>query len=142
MIPPHIIISGLTVNDKLIAAKSATINETVSRSFQDEIREVNVYSTIFNSTSTENFIPFPTELVYEYYYDKQTGIIVEFKSNAVTYNPNDTSLKSTFQQFMTLESTNRWTVPEFPTRVLVIIFLSTATLLGTVVIKRKQFRIK
>ncbi len=121
---------------KLIQSQSTAINYTDSKTYQDGSREVNVVSFLDNSDTLVNATQYPQELTWEIHYDKQTGIFVEARTKTFTHNPDNKNLNSTFQQICLITSTNVWTVPEFPS-FLVLPLLMTAVAMGTLLYRKK-----
>lgn len=103
------------------------INSTEFRSYPSGFREINRIAV--NNTDIEG-------VVYSYmdlYFDKQTGIVVEFTlTNVNTATPN----QKVVQHFMLKES-NAWVVPEFPS-MLILPILMTTIALAIVLVKKKS----
>lgn len=103
------------------------INSTEFRSYPRGFRETNHIAV--NNTDIEG-------IVYSYmdlYFDKQTGIVVEFTLTSVTTaTPN----QKVVQHFVLKES-NAWVVPEFPSLLLIPILMA-ATALSIVLLKKRQ----
>ena len=103
------------------------INNTVFRSYPSGFRETNHIAV--NNTNIEGG-------VYSYmdlYFDKQTGIVVEYTLTGVSSaTPNQTVV-----QHLVLKDSNAWVVPEFPSMLVLPLFVA-ATALAVVLLKKKQ----
>ena len=104
------------------------INETTIRSYPSGFRETN-HITV-NSTNIEG-------KVFSYmslYFDKQTGIIVEYTLTEV----NSAFPTQTITQHLVLRESNAWVVPEFPT-LLILPLLMAASAITLVLFKRRRW---
>ncbi len=103
------------------------INSTGFRSYPSGFRETNHIAV--NNTNIEGY-------VYSYmdlYFDKQSGIVVEYTLTSVSSStPNQT-----IAQHLALKESNTWVVPEFPSMLVLPLFMA-ATALAVVLLKRKQ----
>jgi hypothetical protein len=103
------------------------INDTSFRSYPSGFRETNHIAV--NNTNIEGE-------VYSYmdlYFDKQTGIVVEYTLTGVSSStPNQTVV-----QHFVLKDSNAWVVPEFPT-LLILPLLMAASAITLVLFKRRR----
>jgi hypothetical protein len=127
-----VIAPNLNANDVVypLGNSSFTINETVTRTYPGGVRE------------TDHFIANTTNLgEYAYvfdsvYFDKQTGVMVEWYTERFPLsNPNE---KTSLQ--WKIKDSNVWTVPEFPSLLILPLFMI-ATLLAVIAYKKKRARI-
>jgi hypothetical protein len=96
-----------------------TINETVTRHYANSDRETNVYDiTIVSGDTNDHGI---------FYFDKQTGIPVEFTDTQVTSGQYTTTTVMTHQ----IIETNRWdaAIPEFDSLMIPILLLVISAIL-------------
>jgi len=105
------------------------INETVTRTYKDGSRETNHLNLEFTGNSSE-IGEFST--VYDYYFDKSTGALVEY-SREFAY----TGVTST--TYSTLISSSVWVIPEFPAFIILPVFVI-MTLFAVVAKKRLSHR--
>jgi hypothetical protein len=106
---------------------SYRINDTTIRSYSSGFRETNHIAV--NSTDIEG-------KVYSYmslYFDKQTGILVEYTLTEV----DSTTPTQTITTHFVLRESNAWVVPEFPT-LLLLPLLIVASTLTLVLFKRRR----
>jgi hypothetical protein len=68
----------------------------------------------------------------DYYFDKQTGMLVELRDTTTYSNPIKTITK-----FWKIKDSNVWVVPEFPS-VLILPLFMIATLLAVIAYKKKR----
>ena len=133
----NIIPSNLGVNDSfLYFGTSLRINETVLKSYQGSERETNHFESI--GTAKDFLIPGGPIVDWTYrsdmFFDKKTGVIVESYYKATNTNG---SFVTTHSLSVNLQSSSVWTVPEFPSFI-VVSFLMTATFAGAIILKRKH----
>jgi len=103
-----------------------SINETVPRTYLSGVRETNHFNMTFSS-GTQSYR-------YNFYWDKSTGVLVEFQRGATTHTGAYTTTWSEGGQII---SSNVWIVPEFSTwtsALLILIALTSAT----IIIARKR----
>ena len=103
------------------------INSTEFRSYPSGFREINRIAV--NNTEYEGY-------VYSYmdlYFDKLTGIVVEYKLTSVSSDtPNQTII-----QHLLLKESNAWVIPEFPSLLILPLFMA-ATGISVVLLKRRK----
>jgi len=94
------------------ASEKWYINETVTRTYKDGSRQTNHLKLTYtqNSTDVGEFTR-----TYEYYFDKNTGALVEY-----TYSFSYTGLSSTTHS--AIISSNVWVIPEFPALIILPLF--------------------
>jgi len=103
------------------------INSTEYRSYLSGFRETNHISV--NTTNLDDY-------VYSYmdlYFDRQTGIMVEYTLTEVkTATPNQK-----ITQHMVLKESNAWVVPEFPSIIILPLFM-VVTAIAVLILRRRQ----
>lgn len=109
---------------------SAKINETIVRTYPGGVRDTNHLNI-----TTEFF----SELGYQYsslnyYWDKPTGILVE--STEVVYTETVEGYVTIYWLESRLGTSNAWFVPEFPSFLILPLFMIT-TLLAVIIYRRK-----
>jgi hypothetical protein len=124
-----IVAGNLGVNDILHPSgqDGITVNETVNRNYAGVARETNHLILTYQGNDDSNFIEH-----VDYYFDKETGMLVQLSDAKVYSNPAETTTIS-----WKIKDSNVWAVPEFPS-VLILPLLMTATLLVVIVCKRKR----
>jgi hypothetical protein len=132
-----LISANLDVNDNIYSSGNYStwaINETIARTYPDGVRNTNHLNMTYGNSWTVN----ETECHYYYsmnfYWDKETGILVE-DSFAVSNQTED--YLTTWSVVSTLEDSSAWVIPEFPaagTSILAISVVLTVTVIG---IKRR-----
>ncbi|MGD9131320.1 MAG: hypothetical protein PVH73_07085 [Candidatus Bathyarchaeota archaeon] len=127
-----LISANLDVNDNLYTSgnySSWAINETITRAYPDGVRNTNHVNMTYGGSWTVN----ETECHYYYYinfyWDKETGILVE-DSFAVS-NQTEEHL-TTWSVVSTIVDSSVWIIPEFPagTSMLVISIILVVTIFG------------
>ena len=107
------------------------INSTVFRNYSGSFRETNHIEV--NNTGAEGE-------VYSYlnlYFDKQTGVLVEYYLTTVyTATPNQT-----ITQHLMIKDTSAWTIPEFPST-LILPLIMAASALALILYKKKHTNIR
>ncbi len=104
---------------------SPTVNDTVTRSYPDVERTLNHMYFILNQNGDINQT--------DYYFDQATGAMVEWREQ---YIQTHGSLQANSTQIMQLTQSTAWTVPEFPT--LIIIPLICAATAAAILLKTKN----
>lgn len=110
------------------AADPYYVNATIVRDYADGQRETNLLS--FVQTEETQEVGTYTRIT-QYYFDKATGVLVEF-----LYDFYYTGLSSTL--YFNLVSSNVWVIPEFPAWIVLPLFITVA--LSALAIKRKAFK--
>lgn len=89
------------------------INETVIRTYRDGTRETNHLNLqrVQNASDVGEVI-----LTYDYYFDKSTGALVEYTSEV--YYSGVTSITTS-----KITSSNVWVIPEFPSFIILPVFM-------------------
>jgi hypothetical protein len=132
-----IISANLDVNDNLYTTGNYStwvINETIARTYPDGVRNTNHVNMTYGNSWTVNETDCHYYYSINFYWDKETGILVE-DSFAVS-NQTEECL-TTWSVVSTLTDSSAWVIPEFPaagTSILVISVILTVTVLG---IKRR-----
>jgi hypothetical protein len=133
-----IIAPNLKAKDSVLLGSQFVINETISRTYQGATRETNqiVYNVTGNGISD----------YFEMNFDKTSGVLVSSYSEVpnIGYYDDSNPSKGYYEYIVissaNLKSSSLWTIPEFPSAILMITFLLAVTLIGTIAIKRKQSR--
>jgi hypothetical protein len=123
-----IIAANLTAGDRIhsLGQDTITINDTVIRSYASGDRETNQIIIEYQNATTG------TTGSVDRYFDKQTGILVE-EVDETSYTNPDTTTRITTK----LKEATAWSVPEFPS-VLILPLFATATLLSAIAYKKKR----
>jgi len=108
---------------------SAKINETIVRTYPDSVRDTNHLNITAAFSSEESY----QSMYLNYYWDRSTGILVELSEVLVTAAYDYVTISSLLSR---ITSSNIWIVPEFPSFLILPIFMI-ATLLAVIVYKRK-----
>jgi len=120
-----IISANLGVNDALYTSGDFSnwkINETVVRAYPGGVRDTNHLNVTFELS----YMDFYQYMSMNYYWDKSTGIIVEMSVEEIHQTGDYTTNASL--GFKTTES-NVWTVPEFPSFIILPLFMVTSLLI-------------
>jgi hypothetical protein len=130
-----IIAANLTAGDRVhpLGDDLVTINETVIKSYASGPRETN-HIRIEYQNATAGIAQ-----SVDRYFDKQTGMLVEEHDVSTETKTNPSSTTTTIISY-NLESTSMWTVPEFPS-VLILPLFMIATLLAAIAYKNKRISI-
>jgi hypothetical protein len=109
---------------------SAKINETIVRTYPDGVRDTNHLniSTVFSSELSAQ------ASALDYYWDKPTGILVESSEAVVTEADGYVTIHVLKSR---ITASNAWVVPEFPSILILPLFIIT-TLLAVIVYRRKH----
>lgn len=127
-----IIAANLTAGDRVhpLGDDMVTINETVIKSYSSGPRETNhIIIEYQNATTGES-------QSVDRYFDQQTGMLVEEHDVTTETTTNPSSSTTTIISY-NLESTTVWTVPEFPSVLILPLFLI-ATLITVLFFKSKR----
>jgi hypothetical protein len=129
-----IIGSNLNAGDRLhpTGIDRVFINDTITRNYgSGGNRETNLIDLTYTYYDDENPSRYYTEFS-ETYFDKQTGILVELIEKAVFPEPLTTESLS-----WKLVETNIWVVPEFPSTLILSLFMI-SSLIGLIIYKKKN----
>ena len=127
--------ANLEENDALYSAGSYSdwrINETVTRTYPEETRHINH----LNLTSEYSYVNAITLYYYysmNYYWDKNTGILVEWTIQSINHT---NQYLTTWSVTSKITDSNLWIVPEFPIGLLTLLTLMALTT-TTIIYKRK-----
>jgi hypothetical protein len=124
-----VIAPNLNANDLVYPSgnSSFTINETVTMTYPSGVRETNHFIA---STTNLGEYAYVSDNVY---FDRQTGVMVEwYTERSPLSNPNE---KTTLH--WKIKESNVWVVPEFPS-VLILPLFMIATLLAVIVYGKKR----
>ncbi len=110
------------------ASEPYYVNATLVRDYAGGQRETNLLE--FDVTDETEQVGTYTRIT-QYYFDKATGVLVEF-----LYDFYYTGLKSTVH--FDLASSNVWVIPEFPAWIVLPLFVAVA--LAALALKRKAFK--
>jgi hypothetical protein len=110
------------------ASEPYYVNATLFRDYKDGQRETNLLE--FDVTG-ENEQVGTYSRITQYYFDKTTGVLVEF-----FYSFYYTGLETTI--YFYIVSSNVWVIPEFPAWIILPLFVTVA--LSALAIKRKAFK--
>jgi hypothetical protein len=116
--------ANLTAGDSVYASSSYKINETVPRTYLGGVRDTNH----FNMTS-------PVIGTQSIYWDKSTGVFVEFLMETTTNMGAYTTTTSIGYQIV---SSDLWVVPEFPSWTPLLLILISVTSATIVIARQKQ----
>jgi hypothetical protein len=127
--------SNLRANDRLrpLGPDQSTINETTTRDYADGTRETNRISLVLQYYDADD--PTYSTTWTEYmntHFDRNTGMLVELRDTNVYTNPQMTLIIS-----WKIKDSNVWAVPEFPS-VLILPLFMIVTLFAVIVHKKKR----
>jgi hypothetical protein len=123
-----IIGANLKENDTIYTSDPHFINETITRVYASGSRETNHYNvTVENAYSFQYFS-------INYYWDRVCGFLVEISLKEV-YEQDSYTIN--YSDSMKITESNRWVVPEFPSMLIMPLFMI-ATLLAVIVYRRKH----
>ena len=111
------------------------INETITRNYPDSARNTNHLNLTIKYSYT-NGITIDYHHSMNYYWDKSTGILVEWTIQ-ITNHTNQ--YLTTWSATSKITESNIWTVPEFPTWTPILITL-TALTIATAIYKHKTHK--
>ena len=112
--------ANLNVGDP-VSTTQLNITETLNRTYESGVRETNLAT--WNTTDDWGHC----------YFDKQTGILLELNRTHVYANPATGDIVEK-TDFIKLTSSSLWGNTEFPTKTLMYIFISAATIFFAVAI--------
>lgn len=131
--------ANLNANEKVLDIENARIiNQTLSRSYLNEERETNflndtrIYQTIYI-----NHLPVNTIYYSVSYYDRETGVPVEYSNEfVITKQDNVTAYTSRQIETLKLIESSVWVVPEFPSTIILALIII-PTIAGVLIYKKK-----
>lgn len=129
--------ANLAVNDSVYSSGDYSewkINETTSRVYPDISRETNHLNLTWEY-SVSNGISRYFYQSMNYYWDKPTGILVEWSIDSINQTGQ---YLTTWSVFSRITESNIWTIPEFFPPITVILGSFIATLTLAVVYRRNQ----
>jgi len=129
-----LIASNLRANDQIYQGSSSDkINETISSKYSSGTREVNHQSIINNYNVSQEELsgfnitePLQQTNTQDTYWDKQTGALVEMSYKMTT---RSALINADISVDIALINSNVYTVPEYPTWIIVLTALVTSTIL-------------
>lgn len=125
--------ANLGVNDAIYSSftySAMKINETIVRTYPDSTREINH----LNITTELNMTGFYQYLSMNYYWDRSSGFFVEMSQEQTSQIGG---YLTTWSFSLRITESNVWAVPEFPSFLLLPLFIM-ATLLTVIVYRRKH----
>jgi len=132
--------SRIPGNLNFIQTPQTQINYTETRTYKESTREVDVLSITNDGwTLVDNTLYNVTDY-RKICYDAKIGIFLESESKLFVYNPTNTNLNQTIQEFVVINDTNVWAIPEFPS-FLLLPLLMTAVAIGALLYRKKQSKI-
>ena len=123
-----VVSADLGENDTIYTSNEwsdAKINETVVRTYPDSVRDTNHLNITATFYSEESY----QSMSLNYYWDKSTGILVELSEVVATVTYGYLTFSSLLSR---ITDSNVWTIPEFPSYLILLLFM-TATLLAVIV---------
>jgi hypothetical protein len=122
-----IVAGNLGVNDLLHPSgqDQITVNETIMRDYAGVERETNHLMLLYLGSDGTNSVEH-----VDYYFDKQTGMLVQLNDITSYTNPS-----RTVTIFWKIKDSNVWIVPEFPS-VLILPLFMIVTLLAVIAYKK------
>lgn len=127
-----LISSDLGVNDSIYTSGYSStwrINETVPRMYTFEYRDTNH----LNMSSGYSYMGNSINYSYNLYWDKTTGILME---ESVVFTNQTGVYHSEWSLLVKMTETNIWVIPEFPSVLMLPLFMAT-TLLTAIFLKRR-----
>jgi hypothetical protein len=124
-----VVAGGLSANDLLHPSGRdyITVNQTVTRNYAGAGRETNhLILTFQGSDSGGDYVEH-----VDYYFDKQTGMLVQLNDAQVYSNP-----AKTITRLWKIKDSNVWVVPEFPSALIPPLFMM-ATLIAVIAYKKR-----
>jgi hypothetical protein len=128
--------ANLNANDTLYTSgpiSHYTINETLTRTYPDSVRETNLLNMTYEYSWTIDETQYYYYFTENFYWDKAAGIIVEDYFGEINQTGEYTTSWSSLYR---ITESNVWVVPEFPTwtAILIVFVIITA---ATVLYKRR-----
>jgi hypothetical protein len=125
-----IVAGNLGANDLLHPGgqDGITVNETVSRNYTSGARETDHFILTYQgSDGNNNYVEH-----VDYYFDKATGMLVQLNDVKAYSSPAET-----ITTFWKIKSSSVWAVPEFPSVLILPLFIA-ATLLAALAYRKKR----
>jgi hypothetical protein len=127
-----IIAANLDANDNLYTSGDYsmwTINDTITRTYQDGVRNTNHINMTFEFSWTENETEYYITQFVNLYWDKETGILVE---DSFEYYNQTGEYLTTWSAGSRITDSSVWVIPEFPvgSSMLVIAVIVTVTIIS------------
>jgi len=129
--------SRISQNLNIIQTPQTQINYTETRTYKESTREVNVFSNTQDGWTLVDNTLYDVKNDHEICYDTQTGMCLELETKLFVYNPTNTNLNQTIQEFLVIKDTNVWVIPEFPSFI-VLPILMIAVAMGALLCKKRQ----
>ena len=131
-----VISANLGVNDNIYTSGNYStwaINETIARTYPDGVRNTNHINMTYGNSWTENETQYHHYYSMNFYWDKETGILVE---DSFEFSNQTEEYLTTWSVASIITDSSVWIVPEFPSwsSILVISVILTVTIIG---IKRR-----
>lgn len=132
--------ANLNANDTLYTSgpiSHYTINETLTRTYPDSVRETNLLNMTYEYSWTIDETQYYYYFTENFYWDKAAGILVEDYFGEINQTGEYTTSWSSLYR---ITESNVWVVPEFPTwtAILIVFVIITA---ATVLYKRRPIKI-
>jgi hypothetical protein len=122
-----LIAANLTANSPLHQGSSDKINGTITRNYTSGDRELNYQNIVSENTIQPSdlaryniTVPLKQVNTQEAYWDKQTGALAELSFGMVS---TSTQVNATLTLNMKLVESNVFTVPEYPTIIIILLVL-------------------
>jgi hypothetical protein len=131
------ILADLAVNDSVYSSAGYSewkINETVLRVYPDISRETNHINLTWEYSFSNGVSTYYYQSM-NYYWDRSTGILVEWSIDAINQTGQ---YLTTWSVFSRITESNMWTVPEFFPPVTIALGSFIATLTLVVIYRRNQ----
>jgi len=109
------IAANLEADDTIYASgpySTMKINETIVRTYPDEVRDTNHLNWTFEDSWTDDDTEYYYYYTMNFYWDKETGIIVEDSFEEINQTGEYTT---TWSAFSRITESDVWVAPEFPT---------------------------
>jgi len=131
-----VISANLGVNDNIYTSGNYStwaINETIARTYPDGVRNTNHINMTYGNSWTENETQCHHYYSMNFYWDKETGILVE---DSFEFSNQTEEYLTTWSVASIITDSSVWTVPEFPSwsSIVIISVILTVTIIG---IKRR-----
>lgn len=131
--------ADLNANDTIYSSpewSDMKINETITRTYPDGVRETNHLNMTYEYSYTLNETEYYYYTSQNFYWDRESGIFVE--SYFEVTNQTGEYL-TTWSSLARITDSNVWVIPEFPTYTSVVLAFAILTV-STVMIKRRLLK--